>query len=411
MRVLVVTQHFQPESFRINDVVKSLVERGVAVDVLTGKPNYPDGEYFTGYRGWGCQIEQWAGADVYRVPLFARGNRSALKLILNYLSFVAAGCLLGPWMLRRRRYDAIFVYATSPVLQAIPALFLGFLKRTRVAVWVQDLWPESLAATGYIRNAIVLKCVEYVVRFIYRSTDLLLVQSEAFKQSVAKLAPRKTIVYYPNSVDAIFSCGVEGEATAQLPMPADGFSVVFAGNVGVGQAVEVIVGAAELLRDRLDISFVIFGKGSRWEWMQAQVLERGLTNVHLPGRFPVEMMPGVMSKASALLVTLADQEIFAATVPNKVQAYMAVGKPIIASLNGEGARLVSQAGAGLAVPAEDAPALAAAVLQIVEMTDAERERMGENGRVFFRQHFDHDKLIDRLITYFSDLTDLSRKSR
>ena len=206
-------------------------------------------------------------------------------------------------------------------------------------------------------------------------------------------------------------CGVEGEATAQLPMPADGFSVVFAGNVGVGQAVEVIVGAAELLRDRLDISFVIFGKGSRWEWMQAQVLERGLTNVHLPGRFPVEMMPGVMSKASALLVTLADQEIFAATVPNKVQAYMAVGKPIIASLNGEGARLVSQAGAGLAVPAEDAPALAAAVLQIVEMTDAERERMGENGRVFFRQHFDHDKLIDRLITYFSDLTDLSRKSR
>jgi len=408
MKVLIVSQYFQPESFRINDVVKSLVEKGVEVDVLTGKPNYPDGEYFQGYRGWGCQREQWAGANIYRVPLAARGKRSARKLILNYLSFVVAGCLFGPWLLRRRRYDAIFVYATSPLLQAIPALFLGFLKRSKVMVWVQDLWPESLAATGYVRNAFALKCVEYVVRFIYRHTDLLLVQSEAFKQNVGKLAPGKPIVYYPNSVDAIFSSGTD-VALPQLPLPDNGFTVVFAGNVGVGQAVEVIVGAADLLRERQDISFVVFGKGSRWDWMEAQVRERGLTNLHLPGRFPVEMMPGVMGKASILLVTLADEAIFAATVPNKVQAYMAVGKPIIASLNGEGARLVVEAGAGLAVPAEDASALADAVLQIVGMTDVERERMGHNGRIFFKQHFDHDKLIDKLIVYFSDATDLARE--
>ncbi|MBB3212975.1 glycosyltransferase involved in cell wall biosynthesis [Herbaspirillum sp. Sphag1AN] len=401
MKVLIVSQYFQPESFRINDVVKSLVEKGVEVDVLTGKPNYPDGDYFQGYRGWGCQREQWAGANIYRVPLAARGKRSALKLIFNYLSFIAAGCLFGPWLLRRRRYDAIFVYATSPLLQAIPALFLGFLKRSKVLVWVQDLWPDSLAATGYVRNAVALKCVEYIVRLIYRHADLLLVQSEAFKQNVRKLAPGKPIVYYPNSVDRIFSSGDDGELP-QLPFPYNGFTVVFAGNVGSGQAVEVIVGAADLLRGRQDISFVVFGKGSRWDWMESQVRELGLTNVYLPGRFPVEMMPGVMSKASVLLVTLADEAIFAATVPNKVQAYMAVGKPIIASLNGEGARLVAEAGAGLAVPAEDSTALAAAVLQLVEMTDAEREQMGENGRAFFKQHFDHDKLIDRLITHFSD---------
>ena len=329
-----------------------------------------------------------------------------MKLVLNYLSFVASGIVFGPWLLRRRRYDAIFVYAPSPLLQAIPALFLGYLKRTKVMVWVQDLWPESLAATGYVRNAFALQCVEHVVRFIYRRTDLLLVQSQAFKQNVGKLAPGKPIVYYPNSVDAIFSGG-SYVVLPELPLPGNGFSVVFAGNVGVGQAVEVIVGAADLLREHTDISFVVFGKGSRWEWMEQEVRERGLTNLHMPGRFPVEMMPGVMRKASVLLVTLADEAIFAATVPNKVQAYMAVGKPIIASLNGEGARLVMEAGAGLAVPAEDPAALAEAVLRIARMSVAEREQMGRNGRVFFKQHFDHDSLIDQLIVYFSDTADFA----
>ena len=400
MKVLVVSQYFWPEGFRINEVVRSLVETGVEVDVLTGKPNYPEGAIFNGYRAGGCQVESWAGATVYRVSLFPRGARSAWRLALNYLSFVASGLMFGPWLLRKRQYDVVFVYGLSPILLAIPAIFLAWIKRRKLIVWVQDLWPESLSATGYVRNARGLRAVEWVVRWIYRHTDLLLVQSRAFEAPVAALAPGKPIAYYPNSVDATFAEPPSPDvALPDVPSLDEGFAVVFAGNVGAGQAVEVMVEAAALLKDVPQIRFVVFGQGSRWDWMCEQVQSRGLTNLHLPGRFPVNTMPGLMQKAGALLVTLADEPIFAMTVPNKVQAYMAAGRPILACLNGEGARLVAEAQAGLSVPAQDAKALAAAVLQLYQMSPEERAQFGVNGRRYYKANFDHDKLVDELMAH------------
>jgi glycosyltransferase involved in cell wall biosynthesis len=403
MNILVVSQYFWPESFRINAVVGSLVERGVKVDVLTGKPNYPEGVIFAGYKPWGFQTQELLGATVYRVPMLARGKRSALWLCLNYLSFVMSGLLCAPWLLRGKKYDAIFVYGVSPILQAIPALFIGWLRGVPVTVWVQDLWPESLEATGYVRNRCVLKLVRQLVQFIYRRSDLLLVQSKGFEVPVAALASGTPIAYFPNSVDPIF-CKPTDVLLPEIAPLDTGFCVMFAGNVGVGQAVEVIVEAAALLQNHPEIRFVVFGQGSRWDWMCDQVRQRGLNNLHLPGRFPVDTMPGLMQKASALLVSLADEPIFAATVPNKVQAYMAAGRPILACLNGEGARLVLEAGAGLAVPAEDAHGLAQAVLRLYEMPAGERAVMGENGRRYFKEHFDHERLIGELIGHFRQVT-------
>jgi glycosyltransferase involved in cell wall biosynthesis len=407
MRVLVVSQYFLPEGFRINDVVRSLAEKGVDVDVLTGKPNYPEGTFFRGYQAWGLQTERLLGATVYRVPLVARGKRSALLLVLNYLSFVFSGLLFGPWLVRGRTYDVVFVYGASPILQAIPAILLGWLKSSRVIVWVQDLWPESLDATGYVRNRRVLGWVEQLVRYIYRRADLLLVQSKGFMAPVGALASGTPVAYFPNSVESTF-CDVSNVPLPDIPALDEGFSVMFAGNVGVGQAVEIIVEAAILLKDHPDIRFVVLGHGSRWDWMCEQVKKRGLTNLHLPGRYPVETMPGLMQKASALLVSLADQPIFAATVPNKVQAYMAAGRPILACLNGEGARIVIEAGAGFAVPAEDALGLVAAVLRLHEMPIDERVAMGANGRRYFKEHFDHSRLVDELIGHFRTLYEAER---
>ncbi len=405
VRILIVSQYFWPEGFRINDIAKTLVEKGVRVDILTGKPNYPEGRITEGYRAWGTQRESWEHATLFRVPLFPRGARSAWRLALNYLSFIVMGLVLGPWMLRGRGYDAIMVYAPSPILQAIPAIFLGWLKRTGVMVWVQDLWPDSLAATGYVRNPRVLRVVEWAVRRLYRHTDLLLVQSRAFEAPVAALAPGKSIAYYPNSVDGAFTEPPSPDvALPEVPALDEGFAVVFAGNVGAGQAVEVMVEAAELLKDVPEIRFVVFGQGSRWDWMREQVQARGLTNLHLPGRFPGNTMPGLMQKAAALLVTLADEPIFAMTVPNKVQAYMAAGRPILACLNGEGARLVAEAQAGLSVPAQDAKALAAAVLQLYRMPAQERAQLGANGRRYFKAHFDHDKLVVELIAHLRSMS-------
>ncbi|MDP3192349.1 glycosyltransferase family 4 protein [Rhodoferax sp.] len=396
MRILVVSQYFWPEGFRINEVTKSLVEKGIQVDVLTGKPNYPEGKIFEGYRIGGCLREQYCGANISRVPLIPRGKNNRIRLALNYLSFIVSGLVFGPWLKRGRKYDVIFVYGLSPLMLALPALFLGWLKKVPVVIWVQDLWPQSLSATGYVRNRFILWAVEQVVRFIYRHADLLLVQSRAFVEPVRVLASGTPIKYYPNSVDGSFAVPATGK-TPDVPGLEGGFSVMFAGNIGAAQGVEVIVEAATLLKDHKDIQFVVLGDGSCRPWMLQQVKARNLKNLHLPGRFPVETMPGFMQKASALLVTLAEREIFAATVPNKVQAYMAAGRPIIACLPGEGARLVVEAKAGMGVRAEDGKALAEAVLGLYRMAESERDEMGRNGRAYFHENFDHERLVDELI--------------
>jgi glycosyltransferase involved in cell wall biosynthesis len=400
MRVLIVSQYFWPESFRINELAQSLVAHGVDVDVLTGKPNYPEGKIYPGYRALGSMHELWQGANVFRVPIFPRGFRSGLRLFLNYLLFIFSAMVFGAWQLRDTKSDVIFVYAPSPLLQALPALFIGWIKRIPVVVYVQDLWPESLEATGYVHNRLVIRMVDWLVKLIYQSSDLILVSSRPFKNSIQKYLPSAEIVYYPNSVDASFS---NPDSGLKLDLPAldDSFCVVFAGNVGSAQAVHVIAEAAEQLRDHHNIRLVVLGSGSELEWLRSQIIECGLSNLFLAGRFPVEAMPNLLSRADALLVTLANQRIFAATIPNKIQAYMAVGRPIIASMNGEGARLVHEANAGISVPAEDGAALADAILKLHAMPAADRDRLGENGRQYYRQHFDHEQLVDELINYLT----------
>jgi glycosyltransferase involved in cell wall biosynthesis len=263
---------------------------------------------------------------------------------------------------------------------------------------VQDLWPESLSATGYIRNRFIIAAVRQIVRFIYSRADLLLVQSMAFVVPVRALASNTPIIYYPNSVDDAFSVLAKSEPPVISGLD-NGFSVVFAGNIGAAQAVDVIVEAASILKEYSDIHFVVLGDGSCRVQMLDAARQRGLSNLHLPGRFPIETMPGFMQKASVLLVTLADRPIFAATVPNKVQAYLASGRPIIACLNGEGARLVGEAEAGLATPAEDAQSLADSILRLYNLSPGEREIMGENGRLYYQKHFDHQHLVDELVEH------------
>jgi glycosyltransferase involved in cell wall biosynthesis len=402
VNILIVSQYFWPESFRINEVVASLAARGFATNVLTGKPNYPDGKVFAGYRAAGCAIEEWSGATIFRVPLFPRGRNSGWRLALNYLSFVVSGAVFGAWQLRKAKPDVVFVYAPSPLLQALPALLIGWLKRAPVAIYVQDLWPESIEATGYVKSRFILRTVEAVVRFIYRRADLILVSSRPFEEAIRRLSSEVRIIYYPNSVDDFF-CNPAAGLKPDVPALDDGFSVVFAGNVGSAQAVQVIVEAAALLKQNSDVRLVVLGSGSELDWMRQQKELLRLDNLHLAGRFPVQAMPWLLSRATALLVTLADRPIFAATVPNKIQAYMAVGRPIIACMNGEGARLVTEAQAGLAVAAEDGRGLAKAILSLQQMPPKERDRLGANGRAYYRSNFDHERLVSELIRYFEDM--------
>jgi len=403
MKILIFNQYFWPESFRINEISCALKARGHEVEVMTGKPNYPEGKFFSGYCALGVKKESWRGIPIYRIPMLARGNRGAIKLALNYLSYITSGLLLAPWLLRKEKYDVIFVYGVSPIFQAIPASFLGWLKGTPVVLWVQDLWPQSAEATGYVKSPFLLNLLEKFVRFTYAHTDLLLVQSEAFIAPVSKLAPNISIAYYPNSVEKEFY-SPQAISAPHIESLQSGFTVLFAGNVGTAQAMETIVTAAEKLQSYTEIKIVILGSGSKSDWVAERIVEKRLTNLYLEGRFPVEAMPILMRQASALLVTLTDQPIFELTVPNKIQAYLAVGKPVIACLNGEGARIVAEAKAGIAVRAEDGEGLANAIVKLYEMSAPEREQMGVNGRAYFKQHFDEDMLTTELIKHFEKLT-------
>lgn len=406
MRLLVFTQYFWPETFGINHLVRALVRAGVQVTTLTGKPNYPDGKVFAGYTALGIQREDYVGAEVVRVPLISRGNRSHFRLALNYLSFIASGYFLAPFALRGKHFDAVFVYAPSPLLQALPAIFLAWLKRAPLVVWVQDLWPESLSATGFVRSPYALSAVEAAVRYIYRHTDLILVQSEAFRAPLSKMVKDVgKIHYYPNSVEAVVNLTDAAESVPDKLVSEiqSCFSVVFTGNVGTAQSVEMIVEAADKLKSHSDIRFFIVGSGSREDWLAAEVRYRNLENVVLTGRLPAAAMPTIFSAASALLVTLRDEPIFAYTIPSKVQAYLAAGRPIIACMNGEGARVVADAGAGLVCAAGDSMALAEVVLAMEALTAQERARLGENGRRYFSEHYEPQKLTKQLIEHLETL--------
>lgn len=404
IKILIVSQHFWPESFRINGLVRSLNQAGCHVTVLTGQPNYPQGVVFNGYAAWkATHQEHEDGYTVYRVPLIPRGRATAFRLIANYASFVLSAALIGPWLLRRTQFDVIFVYGTSPILQVVPAIVLKWLKRATLVTWVQDLWPESLAATGFVRNRSVLKLVERLVRWIYRRNDLLLGQSRGFVTAIQKLSGPTPVELFPNPGD--FDSGnvlLEGEPALWLE---PGFNVVFAGNFGTVQALGTVLEAAELLHPDPEVRFVLVGSGSRGDWLKSEIARRGLTNVRVPGRFPAERLPGIIAQASALLVCLVRSPTMSLTIPAKIQTYLAAGRPIIAALDGEGAQLVLEARAGLSVPAEDARALADAVLRLRSFRESERAQMGEAGRRYYQKHFASDVLVRQLTMRFRDLVD------
>jgi glycosyltransferase involved in cell wall biosynthesis len=394
MRILILTQYFWPETFRINEVAQSLRAAGCQVTVLTGQPNYPTGKVFDGYRARGVGGEEHEGYTIYRVPIVPRGKSTASRLVANYLSFIASASLFGPWLLRGRRFDVIFVFGMSPILQAIPGVVLKLIKQAQLVTWVQDLWPESLSATGFVRSPRLLSAVAAVVRWIYRRNDLLLVQSEAFVEPVTRMAGGTPVAYHPNPGELAFSAPISERAPALVLEP--GFNVVFAGNLGTVQALDTILTAAQLLRDEPAVRFVLVGSGSRSDWLRQEVRRLGLTNVQMPGRFEPHEMPGILTQASALLVSLARAPIMAQTVPSKIPAYLAAARPIIASLDGEGARVVEDAKAGISCPAEDAQALADAVQYLRALPADARAHMARQGRNYYERRFEPGVLTARL---------------
>lgn len=408
MRVLVLSQHFWPENFPVLEAeTRRLHAAGLDVRVLTGKPNYPDGRIFPGWRAGGTLTQDWDGIPVHRVPLVPRGRGGALRLVANYASFLSAAWALGPGLLRGWRPDIVFTFASSPILQAIAANRIARRAGGRSVIWVQDLWPESLSATGFVTSPAALRAVERLVARIYRAADLVLVQSPALVAPVARLAGPTPVAVHPNPGDpALLDPPHAGAPLVPLP---PGFAIVFAGNLGRAQGLPAIIEAAALTADQPAIQWVLVGSGAEGEAARAEAARRGLANIHFPGRFPPEAMPGLFARAGALLVSLGADPLLAGVVPSKLQAYLAAGRPVLAALDGEGARVVAEAGAGLVAPAGDAAALAAAARALYALSPAERDAMGARGRAYFTRHYHPDVLTPRLIAQFERVLGEARR--
>lgn len=405
MRLLVVTQYFWPETFRINDLVAELAARGHRVTVLTGIPNYPEGVANADYLADPARFASYGGAEIVRVPMLLRGKagRTRVALAANYASYALSASIIGAWRLRRRAFDAVLVCQLSPVTVGIPGFVMRRLKKAPMALWVLDLWPESLSAVGAVRSRFALWAVERLVRAIYRRCDLILAQSRRFLPEIRRrVADPARVAYFPSWAEE--AADPRSVAPAPEVPPAPGtFTVMFTGNIGEAQDFGAILAAADRLRGE-PIRWLVVGDGRRAAWVREEIARRDLAaQVLMLGRHPLARMPSFYACADALLVALKPEPIFAMTIPGKLQSYLAAGLPVLAMLDGEGADIVRDSGAGLAVRAGDAAALADAALALARTPAAERAAMGAAGRAFSDRAFSRPKLIGQLETWLEDL--------
>jgi len=402
LRILVVTQYFWPENMRINDMVSDFSAKGHEVTVLTGLPNYPEGKVFEAYAREPEKFRRYAGAEVIRVPMISRGKRG-LRLFLNYLSFFTSASVIGSWKVRGREFDAIFVFAVSPIMAAIPAIVIGRLKKTPVFIWILDLWPETLRAVNVVRNPKVLGVVGKLVSWIYNRADYLLLQSHGFFESVRQNCTRsiasERLVYFPSWAEDAFSNALP-HTEALIDSDPSTFTVVFAGNLGEAQDFPAILNAVEMLRGQVSVRWVIVGDGRVSGWLAEQVKLRSLNNVHLLGRHPLEAMPGLFARADALLVSLKTNSVFEKTIPGKVQAYLASGRPVLAMINGEAARVINESGAGLACASGDGRGLAEITRTLAQSSTEQRQAMGMAGKEYYQANYSKPALLSRLEELF-----------
>ena len=402
MNILIISQYFWPENFKINDVAKGLIARGHTVSVLTGLPNYPKGKFFDGYSFPKNKKENYEGITIYRSPVIPRGNGSSVRLFLNYLSLAFLASIRVLFI--KNKFDRIFVYEASPVTIGIPAIIAKYRFNAPIYFWVQDLWPESITAAGGVKNKYVINLVDNLTRFIYWQSKKILVQSRAFIPYILNQKVNKNkIIYLPNSTEKFYK-KVDPNNKYKKIMPKDGPILMFAGNIGEAQGFNTIIKSASYLNDSgVKVNWVILGDGRQRELIEGEITDLGLQkNFFFLGSYPSEEMPYFFVHANAMLVTLKKNLIFSMTIPNKIQSYMACSKPIIANLDGEGGRVILEAECGLVSPSEDFMSFSKSIITFLKLSSDKKEVMGNNARLYFETEFEREKQLDNIINIFNE---------
>lgn len=393
MRILLLSQWYVPEpDIKVHLLGKDLVARGHQVTAITGFPNYPQGRIYLGYRQRLWQWEHRDGVRVLRLPLYPDHSRSAARRILNYISFAASASLMGPVLCGAA--DVMWVYH-PPLTVGIPAWWISLLRHIPFVYEIQDMWPETVVASGMMSSEFVAKWLGGLAQFVYRRATAITVISPGFKCNlVAKGVPPEKIHVIPNWADEDIYRPVPPDPGLAVQHGLSGrFNIIYAGNMGTAQALSNVIEAADLLRDLPQIQFVFIGDGVEESMLRRRAHERGLQNVRFLGRQLAVEMPRFYALADVLLVHLKRDPLFEITIPSKILAYLACGRPILAAVAGDAADVVRNAGAGVVCYPEDPEALAAAVRKLYTMSPSEREAMGQAGRAAYLANYTRQVLL------------------
>ncbi len=405
MKTLVVTQYFWPEEFRINDICEGLIEKGHEVEVLTGLPNYPHGKLFDGYSFFSRGKKEYKGIKINRTYLISRGQNSSIKLALNYISFMISSLFHIPKFMMKK-FDNIFVFQVSPITTAIPAMILSKLKKIPSSIYIQDLWPETFYSIVNIKNKKIQSILKKICIRIYNSFDQIVIASEGYRKILVECGiDNDKIEYLPQWAEDIYSESNNINESI-IEKSSNDFIVTFAGNIGKAQSVDTIIEAANLCRNNTNIKWIILGDGSEFSNIKSMVERYELKDtVKLLGRKPSSDMPKYFSQSDALIVTLKDTDILRITLPAKVQSYMASGKPIIGAISGAGMNAIKISKCGIVSEAEDYKALYKNIIDLYNMSEEQRISLGNNGKIYFKNNFERNMLLNCLEKYLISISD------
>ena len=395
MKIVILSQWYPPEPQSVvSDLAETLAAGGHDVTVLTGFPNFPSGRLYPGYRLKFVQRETWNGVPIVRVPLLPYHGKSPILRILNLASFCAAAIVIGPWFVRRPD----LIHAIQPPTTCFPAWVLSRLWRAPFTYEVQDLWPDTLRATGMVSASRALRLVEGYCRWAYRKAAAIRVISEGFRRVLLdRGVPESKVHFLPNWVDTDRYKPLEASAAHpvwNLDRPA--FRIVYAGNMGLAQGLGNVLQAAARMPAASHVRFVLIGDGVEAGALRAEAARLQLANVEFVAFRKPEEMPAILAAADAVLLHLKEDPLFSVTIPHKLLTYLAVGKPILACADGEPAAIVRSARAGIACAPGDPAALAAAAQDLSALTPSQRMEMGRNGRVYACDQFERTEVVSRI---------------
>jgi glycosyltransferase involved in cell wall biosynthesis len=382
-------------------MASELNERGHDVQILTGFPNYPGGNIYPGYKLKLFQKEYLNGVEVIRLWLFPSHDKSAIKRILNYMSFSLSALFLAPFLIKRPR--VIYVYH-PPATVALPALYLKFIYKAKLVYDIQDLWPESLSATRMLSNQKILNLVNLFQNFIYRNATKITVISNGFRENLISkgVNPEKIEVIYNWSIPL----GDDNSNKSILSEHTEKFILLFAGNIGEAQGLEVVIHAAEMAQkhDNLnDVQFVLLGTGSKKSELMEMTKKLSLSNISWLDRVPPSEVNSYLKKADVLLINLLNLPLFKITIPSKTQSYMMIGKPILAGVEGDTKDLVEQSESGLSFIPGNSTSLIENLLILKNKTKSELEIMGENGKLFYERNLGVKAGVSRFESIFLEI--------